>query len=284
MGKLRPGVPGGGGETEARRPSWSRETETRSPPGWGIEEDHPQIPPPPWLVRWLLQGCFHPPTPPLTLAVRALSFPKSDISVANSSSSSASSPSMMAQLSGEVASLSRAAASITNLEYLYSNLGMQTVPSPPATVLTSPRVPTSRRQLLTFESFSRNKRRARPARRPRTSRWKFPLLAKNPRCGTPGSPAAAGRPRRGTAGAPATHRWFSGGEERGFRGHRSRSPARGTGRYLNAADTGADDGALVGTGAAGTSLGRHPQEMEGAAVAGALRAFAGEGQKRRGLT
>lgn len=143
----------------------------------------------------------------------------------------------------------------------------------------SPRVPKACHQLLTFESFSRNKRRARPARQPRTSQWKYPVLAKNPHSGMPGSPVAAARPRHGTAGAPATRRWFSGGGEREFRGCGSRSPAQGTGRYLNAADTGADDGAVVGAGAAGASLSRHPQEMEGAAVAGALGAFAGEGQK-----
>lgn len=47
--------------------------------------------------------------------------------------------------------------------------------------------------------------------------------------------------------------------------------------YLDATEAGADDGAVVGGGAAGTCLTRHPEEVEGAAVAGALGAFAGGG-------
>lgn len=135
VGKLRPGAPRGE-KTEAWSPLGVGKLRHRAPRGggteaWTILKSHPH-----GFSGGYSRVVHQPPLPrspwpaPLTLAVRALSFPKSDISVAKSSSSSASSPSMMAQLSGDVASLSRAAASITSLEYLYSNLGMQAVPSP----------------------------------------------------------------------------------------------------------------------------------------------------------
>lgn len=58
--------------------------------------------------------------------------------------------------------------------------------------------------------------------------------------------------------------------------------------YLDAAEAGADNGAIVAGGAAGTTLASHPEKVEGAAVAGALRAFAGgwgggEEEKEGGL-
>lgn len=57
-----------------------------------------------------------------------------------------------------------------------------------------------------------------------------------------------------------------------------RSPPRCP-RYLQAALAGAHDGAEVAGGAARAALGRRPQQVEGAAVTGALGAFAGD---RRG--
>lgn len=57
------------------------------------------------------------------------------------------------------------------------------------------------------------------------------------------------------------------------------------GGYLGAAEAGADDGAIVVGGAEGTPLACHPEEVEGAAVAGAVGAFAGVGgggTKRQG--
>lgn len=45
--------------------------------------------------------------------------------------------------------------------------------------------------------------------------------------------------------------------------------------YLDATKASADNGAIVAGGAAGTPFTRHPKEVEGAAVTGALGAFAG---------
>lgn len=136
---------------------------------------------------------------------------------------------------------------------------------------------------LTSGSSSRSRQPGQPAARPRTSPLRPPPSARNRRCGSRGPSVGAGAAPRGTAGAPATRRWSSVcvcGGDTGGSAERPRVPTAPHGPavppYLQATLAGAHDGAEVAGGAARAALGRRPQQVEGAAVTGALGAFAGD--------